>query len=140
MKDSSGSKTINHTGVVRKVGMDSVTVSISKASACSGCHTEGSCNLSGKEEKIVDIPGNYNLKTGDIVTVMMIKSIGYAALFIGYLLPLISVISTLAILISIGLPELTAGLASLAILIPYYFIIYVLRKRISTKFKFMLKV
>lgn len=140
MKDSYRSKTINHTGVVQKVGMDFVTVSISKTSACSGCHTEGSCNLSGKEEKIVDIRGNFNLKTGDIVTVMMVKSIGYTALLIGYLLPLIIVISTLAIMISIGLPELTAGLASIAILIPYYLIIYVLRKQISTKFNFMLKV
>lgn len=140
MKDSINSGTINHEGIVQKADDKSVIVSISAASACSGCHAEGSCTLSDKEEKIIEVSGNYNVKPGDTVTILMKQSMGYTALFLGYLLPLIAVISILLILISMKVPELGAGLISLAILIPYYVVLFFLRKRINEKFTFTLKV
>jgi positive regulator of sigma E activity len=140
MKNSAISGTIDHEGIVQKVEDKSVIVSISAVSACSGCHAEGSCTLSGKEEKIIEVHGSYNVRPGDTVTIMMKQSMGYAALVLGYLLPLISVILILIVLISLKVPELTAGLTSIAILIPYYFILFLFRKRINEKFTFMLKV
>jgi sigma-E factor negative regulatory protein RseC len=140
MNNSGSIGTINHEGIVQKADDKAAIVTISAATACSGCHAEGSCTLSGKEEKIIEVAGNYNVKPGDRVTILMKQSMGYAALFFGYLLPLISVIFTLVILISINLNELSAGLISLAMLIPYYFILYLFRKRINEKFTFMLKV
>lgn len=139
MNNSVETGTINHEGIVQRVGKKSVIVSISAASACSGCHAEGSCSLSGKEEKIIEVSGNYNVSPGDTVTVLMKQSTGYAALLLGYILPLISVISILIILISLKIPELIAGLFSLAILIPYYTILFLFRKRINEKFTFTLK-
>ena len=132
--------TIDHGGIVQKVDDNSVTVIISSASACSGCHAEGSCNMSGKEDKIVEVTGNYNVKPGDNVTVLMKQSMGYTALFLGYLLPLITVITVLLLLISIKVPELIAGLGSVLILIPYYILLFLFRKRINEKFTFTLKV
>jgi sigma-E factor negative regulatory protein RseC len=64
---------------------------------------------------------------------------GYAALVLGYLLPLVSVVITLIVLISLKFPELFAGLISLAILIPYYTVLYFFRNRINKKFTFTLK-
>lgn len=139
MKDSVNSGTINYEGIVQKADDKSVIVSISAASACSGCHVEGSCTLSGKEEKIIEVSGSYNVKPGDTVTILMKQSMGYTALFLGYLLPLIAVVVCLIILISLNVPELTAGLISLAVLIPYYIILYFFRKRINEKFTFTLK-
>ena len=139
MNNSGSFGTIDHEGIVQKADEKSVIVSISAASACSGCHAEGSCTLSGKEEKIIEVSGRYNVKPGDTVTILMKQSMGYAALFLGYLLPLISVIAILIILISLKVPELVAGLTSLAILIPYYLILYFFRKRINEKFTFTLK-
>src|SRR5450759_5104188 len=120
MKNSGSIGTINHEGIVQKSDDKSVIVSISAASACSGCHAEGSCTLSGKEEKIIEVTGSYNVKPGDTVTIVMKQSMGFAALFLGYVLPLISVVAFLIIFISLNFTELVAGLASLAILIPYY--------------------
>jgi sigma-E factor negative regulatory protein RseC len=139
MKNSGSFGTIDHEGIVQKADEKSVIVSISAASACSGCHAEGSCTLSGKEEKIIEVSGRYNVKPGDTVTILMKQSMGYAALFLGYLLPLTSVIAILIILISLKVQELVAGLTSLAILIPYYLILYFFRKRINEKFTFTLK-
>ena len=139
MKDSIDSGTINHEGIVQKADDKSVIVSISAASACSGCHAEGSCTLSGKEEKIIEVSGSYDVKPGDTVTILMKQSMGYAALFLGYLLPLFAVVAILIFLISMKVPELSAGLLSLAILIPYYIVLFFFRKRINEKFTFTLK-
>ncbi|MCJ7447845.1 MAG: SoxR reducing system RseC family protein [Bacteroidales bacterium] len=139
MAKSDNFGSIEHEGIVQKADEGSVTVRISSASACSGCHAEGSCTLSAKEEKIVDISGTYNVMPGDNVTVIMKKSMGYTAVALGYVFPLLVVITILIILASFSVPELTAGLASLAILIPYYFILYFFRNRINNKFTFTLK-
>lgn len=140
MKISDNSITINHEGIVHKTGDNSVLVSLLAATSCSGCHAEGSCTLSGREEKIIEVPGSYNVKPGDKVTILMKQSMGFAALAFGYLLPLISVLVVLILLISLKVPEFAAGLTSFAILIPYYTILYFFRKQIDKKFIFMLKV
>ncbi len=139
MSNTVGYGTINHDGIVQKSDDKSVTVSIISSAACSGCHAEGSCSMSGKEEKIIEVPGRYSVSAGDRVVVIMKQSMGYTALFLGYLLPLIIVIITLIILISVKTPELTAGLTSLAVLIPYYSALWFMRNRINEKFTFTLK-
>jgi sigma-E factor negative regulatory protein RseC len=139
MNNNIGSGTINHDGIVQKADERSVTVSIISSAACSGCHAEGSCSMSGKEEKIIEVRGKYDVSTGDRVVVLMKQSMGFTALFLGYLLPLLIVIITLIILISVKIPELSAGLSSLAVLIPYYSALWFLRNRINEKFTFTLK-
>jgi sigma-E factor negative regulatory protein RseC len=131
---------INHDGIVRENSGKSVIVSISASSACSGCHAKGTCNTFGSEEKMVVVDGSYNVQPGDNVTVVMAESTGYKALLIGYIFPFISVITVLITLISIDTPELTAGLLSLTVLIPYYLILSLFRNRIKEKFSFTLKI
>lgn len=139
MARSDNFECIEHKGIVQKSDDKSVTVLISSASACSGCHAEGSCNLSGVKEKIVEVKGSHELSPGDNVVVLMKKSMGYAALFLGYVFPFILVITVLIILAALQVTELIAGLGSLAILIPYYLALYFFRNRISNKFKFSIK-
>ncbi len=131
---------IDHEGIVQKTEDNKVIVAIIASSACAGCHAEGSCSLSGHEEKIIEVRGKYNVKPGDRVTILMKQSMGYAALFLGYLLPLIIVVALLITLVSFKVPELASGLISVAILIPYYYIMFLFRKTINEKFKFTLKV
>jgi sigma-E factor negative regulatory protein RseC len=132
-------ETIQHDGVVQQADGKSVFVKITSLHACSGCHAEGSCALTGKEEKIIEVLGNYSVKIGDLVTVMMTQSMGYTAVLLGYILPLIIVILTLIILISFSITELTAGLLSLSVLAPYYFLMYIFRNKIDKKFTFTIK-
>ena len=140
MKNSVNPDTIDHIGTVQKADNNSVIVCISAASACSACHAKGACILSDKKEKIIEVMGKYDVKPGDTVTILMKRSMGYAALFLAYLLPLITVIIVLSVLISINTPELLAGLTSLAILIPYYLVLLVFKNRINENFTFTLKV
>ena len=131
---------ISHEGIVTKNSGESVTVSILATTACSGCHAKGSCNMLGSEQKIVEVNGKYNVSPGDTVHVLMKQSMGFTALFFGYLLPFVAVLIMLITLISVNTPELTAGLISLSVLLPYYLILYFSRKRMNEKFTFTLKV
>ena len=140
MTNSDNSGIINHEGIVQRNEGNAVTVSILSVSACSGCHAEGSCNISGKEEKTIEVFGNYDVKPGEKVIILMKQSMGYSALFLGYILPFLTVIAALITMISLKVPELTSGLVSVAILVPYYFILYLFRKTINTKYTFTLKV
>jgi sigma-E factor negative regulatory protein RseC len=120
-------------------GNNNVTVRISSASACSACHAEGTCTMSGHEEKIINISGLYNVSPGDKVTVLMKQSAGYEALFLGYILPLLLVLVLLVVLITASVSELTSGLISVSALVPYYGILWLLRKQIGKKFTFTIK-
>lgn len=131
--------TISHEGIVQKADNKSVTVSISSSSACAGCHAEGSCSLSGREEKTVVVIGDYPYKAGDRVDVVMQQSLGYRAVFLGYLLPGIIVIATLVTLVASGVAEWLSGLVSLSVVIPYFLIMLAFRKTINEKFEFSLK-
>ncbi len=139
MNNTESKSSIKHDGTVLEVGKSRITVCISSAAACVGCLIEGSCSLSDKEEKIIEVTGSYNVKPGDHVIVLMNQSMGYSALFLGYLLPLIIVITALIVTVSSGVSELTAGLISLGTLIPYYLILFIFRKRINKKFTFSIK-
>jgi sigma-E factor negative regulatory protein RseC len=140
MTNSASAGIINHDGIVQRNEGNAVIVSISSASACSGCHAEGSCSMSGKEEKIIEVHGKYNVKPGDLVTILMKQSMGYSAIFLGYVLPFILIITVLIAMVSLKVPELLSGLTSIAILIPYYIVLYSFRKRLNAKFTFTLKV
>jgi positive regulator of sigma E activity len=133
-------ETIQHDGTVKKVENSSVLVSIKSCSACSGCHAESICNLTGQEEKIVDVKGNYDVLPGDTVTVLMKQSAGYKAVILSYLIPLVVVIAGLFLLISLSINELLAGLGSLLLLVPYFLILYLFRTKISRSFTFTLKI
>ncbi len=140
MTERGNSGIIEHTGIVQECDNKSVVIKIQSLSPCSGCHAEGVCSMSGMEEKKVIVPGSWNVSPGDNVTVLMKKSTGYTAVLLGYVLPLVLLVSALIILTGMPVSELTAGLFSISVLIPYYFIIWLIRKRLTNKFTFSLKV
>lgn len=140
MAESVRNRIIEHAGVVQKSDNKSVTVKILSASACSDCHAEGFCSLSGSEEKIIEVRGSYNVAPGDNVTILMSQSTGLKAVLLSYIVPLVLMITVLVIMLTSSASELMAGFVSIAALAPYYFVIWLLRKRISDKFTFTLKV
>lgn len=130
---------IQHEGIVQETENESVLVKITSLSACSGCHAQGVCGMVGKEDKVIRIAGNFSVKEGDPVTVIMNKSMGYLAVLLSYVFPFFLVITTLFIMNAMSFHELASGLLSLGVLLPYYLIIYLFRNRINNEFTFSLK-
>ena len=129
---------ITHTGFIQSIDKDKINVMILSQSACSGCHAKSMCAVADMKEKVIEISkkSSDNYKIGDKVTVVMERSMGPKAVFYGYFFPFLVVLISLIVLISLTENEGLAGLISLVLLIPYYFMIYLLRDKLKKKFEF----
>ena len=64
---------------------------------------------------------------------------GFRAVLIAYVVPLLLLVSVLLSCSVCGLADSVAGILSLSILIPYFAVVYLLRKRLSNTFIFKIK-
>lgn len=133
-------KRISHDGIVDSQDGDEVVVRITSYAACSSCHARGACNVTEEKEKFMRIKaGASRFSNGDRVRVVLAQSLGFRALFLGYVLPFLLVLSTLLTVSAIGNSELIAGLVSLAVLIPYYTGLKIFRGKLERQFSFFLQ-
>ena len=131
------SSDIKHTGFVKEIKGSSMIVNIINESACSGCHAKGSCNVADFQDKEIEISNFAGIYSrGQQVNVIFKETQGFTALFYGYILPFILVLTTLIIAVSAFENELIGGLLALAILIPYYSLIYFFRHLLKKVFTF----
>ncbi len=133
---------IEHPGIIDKVESNRIWVSIQPQSACGNCHSKSYCGMAEVAEKIVEVQ-NFNTERkyeqGQQVTISLKKSLGYRALFLGYLLPFLLVLATLIVSLQLTRNEAHAALLSLLIVIPYYSFLYVKRDVIKSSFRFYIK-
>lgn len=130
---------IEHAGIVKSVENGQVIVSIESHPACSGCMASGICDLSGQESKEIKTTHYDKVHTGDPVTVIMKQSMGFRALFLGYLIPFLIVLTILITLTSLSISEPVSGLAAVLSLVPYYLTIYLRKEKIGKSFTFTIK-
>ena len=110
---------ISHEGIITKIDNDNVEVKILSKSACASCNIKTACNMSEMQEKIITIPAPKDKKLSigqDVVISIRLGQANRAVIF-AYVIPVI-------ILISIGS------------LIPYYFVLFLLKDRIKRKFEY----
>jgi sigma-E factor negative regulatory protein RseC len=132
---------IRHRGVVSGISPESLNVTIISESACSDCHAKGICKASDQKEKEIEVAyRGDDLRIGQPVSVIMRGSSGLKALFLGYILPSIILLTALFLFIYLTKNEITGGLVSLATLVLYYFILYHFRDKLKTTFRFELEV
>lgn len=130
-------KTIDHIGVIQGIDGSHIDVCITSFSACASCHAKGACSASDSSEKVISVfMSDHSHVVGETVKVVMKQSLGFRALFWGYLLPFILVLTVLIVLTAVKVEEGKAGLASLAILPVYYLLLYLFRGRVTRQFNF----
>lgn len=128
---------IKHIGFVKEVRGSSLVVNIVNQSACSSCHAQGACTVADFQEKEIEIHNFKNsYSPGESVTVIFRETQGFTALFFGYILPFVLVLVTLIVALEIFNNELTGGLTALAILIPYYIVLWFFRHSLKKVFNF----
>jgi len=133
-------KTIEHKGIVKKISEKSIIVSIISNTSCASCQVKGSCNISEIEEKEIEVISfDKPYKIGDHVEVFFKESLGFRAVFLGYILPFLIIFTILIIGDVLGLDEVISGLLSLASLIPYYFVIYLAKNKLKKTFSFSIR-
>ena len=131
---------IEQKGIIEDITENRIKIKFHPLSVCASCQTKSICNLKGNQSNFIELLDNSGIySVGDEVNLVIKKSLGYTALFLGYLLPLIIVLLFLVFFLSFGYNEIFAGLGSLLILAPYYFILYLFRANIRKRFKITLE-
>ena len=135
------SGTIIHPGIIDSIHGDKVSVRILARSACSSCHAKGACTVADIEEKIIeaDLNPSVSWKPGDQVMVRMEESLGRKAVLMGYGLPLVVLVGSIIVFLSLLNHEGLAALLSILMLVPYYLILYLFRKRLQKEFRFRIE-
>ena len=133
----SNSKSIEHKGRIDFIDNNKINVSILAVSGCASCHAKGVCTAADMQEKSIEVFNFTNqYEVGEEVNVVLKQSLGFRALFLGYVLPFILILFILIILTAITNNEAISGIGALSVLVPYYIILYALRNKIRKKFTF----
>ena len=134
------SKSIEHKGIIDSINGNKISVSFIALSGCASCHAKGYCSTSDMKEKSVEVYDFSNLyKVGDEVTVMLKQSLGLKAVWLGYILPFVLVVTALIILSQITKSEAISGLGAIALLIPYYLVLFLFKNKLKKTFSFFIK-
>lgn len=130
---------IEHNGIVCEVADGKVTVKVTAHSGCSSCSAASLCSASGDKEKYFEIKADDQYAAGQEVRIITTLRNGFRALILGYVLPLLVLLTVLVTLISVSAGELWAALGSLGSVAIYYMFLYLFRGKIDEKIKFKLK-
>lgn len=129
---------IVHSGKIIEINPDFTTVEIMVSSACSECHAKGLCGMSEMEEKVIMVPTDpYEpRKIGDIVQVKTKMTMGLKAVWISYVIPLAVLMILILSLSAVIENEFLRGGIAIAGVGLYYFVIWLMKDRLSDQFEF----
>lgn len=129
---------ITHSGTVERVEPSRVFVRIDQRSACSACKAASLCNASEHREKIVEIEDAHasQYEVGEKVVISTDMGTGYRAVALGFGIPLVVMLATIAIVKAATDNQGLAALIGLAVLAPYFLMIFVIREKLKRKFRF----
>lgn len=129
---------IRHQGIVENISGSHLQVRIVQTSACASCSVKGHCTSAETKEKLVDVydVDAASYRPGDRVWVAGRLSMGAMAVLLAFILPFLVLIVSLFVLMAVRNDELFAALGSLALLIPYYYILWLNKARIGKNFSF----
>ena len=129
---------IEHKGTVALVGRNFVRVDIEVMEACGSCASRKACAMGqGTTREIMvytDEAQRYSI--GEVVNVSAKQIVGLTAVLLCYVVPLVILVSALALPISLGVSEGIAALLSLTVTALYYFVLWLFRNRIAKRVVF----
>ncbi len=127
---------MQHPGTVTSVKKGFVTVQITSLSACAACQAHSKCGFAESKTKTLDIPTALwqQFNVGEPVTVTIDHSRGLAATWWAYILPAILLIAAVVAFSLAGFSEPLVILFSLFTLGLYILLLYILRKKLDSKF------
>ncbi|MFD1292330.1 SoxR reducing system RseC family protein [Lutibacter holmesii] len=127
--------TIKHEGVVSRISEHGIVVSLKGNVNCEGCKAQSACGVSESNDKEIEIENpTESYQLNEPVDVVLNRELGLKAVFWAYVFPFILMFSVLVIT-SLFLKEWISGLISLAILVPYYFMLFVLKDTFKKAFQ-----
>jgi sigma-E factor negative regulatory protein RseC len=132
---------ISHRGKIVEITPDFTTIEIIASSACSSCHAKSLCGMSEDQEKLIMLATDPYAahKVGDEVEVCTKMTMGLKAVWISYVIPLAVLMILILSLSGVFENEALRGLAAIAGVGVYYFVIWLFRDRLKNEFTFYIK-
>jgi sigma-E factor negative regulatory protein RseC len=132
---------IEQKGVVEDISNGLVKVNITSFSACANCHSRQSCGIidSSNRELFVPFDSATGISIGETVGIVMKRTMGWKATILAYVIPFLLVLITLLVLNSLKLHEVVVGMGSLAVLAPYFAVMYFRREHLRNTFSFTIR-
>ena len=130
---------VEQKGIIEEINKGIARVNITSYSACASCQSKGACGMTETAEKHIDVAINPNdFHKGELVNILMAKSLGLRATLLAYVLPFLIVIIALIILTSSGLNEAISGLIAILALALYFFLLHLNKDKLQKTFQFTL--
>ncbi|HFB61628.1 MAG TPA: hypothetical protein ENJ69_01460 [Bacteroidetes bacterium] len=133
-----GEETVTHPGIVKKIEGNKAEISVISKASCVSCSLNNVCSVSDMKEKIIEVDladmGQY--QEGENVTVEMKQSYGTWAVLLGYFFPFLVLFFGLILFLHWGLDQGLAGILAIALLIPYYGLLYLMRDFFKKRFRY----
>jgi sigma-E factor negative regulatory protein RseC len=101
----------------------------------------GYCNAAESKEKIIDVfcdPSSKGYQVGQPVMVTTSGVVAAKALLWGFGLPFVLLVAVLVVVLLVTSNEGLAALCALAALVPYYFLLWLLRNRMRDELSFQI--
>jgi sigma-E factor negative regulatory protein RseC len=118
---------ITHEGIISKISKNGITVSLKGNVNCEGCKAQSACGVSDSNDKEIEVFNTtQSFQLNEVVNVALKRELGLKAVFWAYVFPFVLLIAVL-IFTSFFFKEWIAGILSFAVLIPYYFMLYILK-------------
>ena len=131
--------TIKHQGVVEEIAdTHRMKVRILQTSACASCSIKGHCTSADTKEKLIDavVADTSVYRVGDAVWVVGRLAMGVMAVLYAFILPFLVLVTALFAGMSVWNDELLSALCALGFLVPYCYVVWLNRERMSRKFSF----
>ena len=135
------SETISHKGTIVKITPQVTTVAFTQHGACAECHAAGLCGMGDMAQKVVEVPTDPYTKrqVGDEVEVLLKASMGFKAVYLAYLVPLLIILAAILGLMALGVGEVVAGLSGIAAVAVYYLVLWLFRSKLQKDYVFIMK-
>ena len=129
---------IKQSAIITNIDKSFLTLELEQKSACAGCHHQKTCSSADCQKKELRVALNKDkvYHKGQMVFVTINEAQGWIAIFYGYILPLALLLSTMLTCSFFTQNEFKIAFFSIFILIPYYFLLFLCKKHIATKFSF----
>ena len=135
------SQKICHSGIVERIDDGCVHVRIVQTSACAACKVAGYCNAAESKEKIIDVycDSVAAYQVGQQVVVSTSGQVAVKALLWAFGVPFVLLMTVLVLVLLLTANEGLAALSALAVLVPYYLVLWLLRNKMREQLAFRIE-
>lgn len=134
------SKVFEHSGTIEDIRDNLVKIKMKVSEACGTCKVKNVCGSISSQERILEmVMPNNTFHIGEEVQVIIKQATGFKAVLFGYVIPTLLLLATLFSCYAITKNEGIAALASIIVLVPYFFIIYKLKNKLTKSVSFTLQ-